>query len=338
MQFIGDNEELIGHERYPNFSLEQFFAENSIAWKTYDSGDHKELSINCPSCQERGEDSPDRKKKLWINTDKGTFYCYRCQWSGSFIRLIQKLTNASFRDTIRILRGDSLDPLDHLNLKLLVESHEPDNMESELPEIELPYGYEPIEGPHEYLEKRGIPWKYAAQHEWGVSVAGYTKDRIIVPIFMDGKVVFWQARATWESEEDDFKKVLNPKGVSARSVLYNYDIAKNYETVILVEGFMDAAKTGPDAMATNGKNLHPQQVEWLIKAGVRSVVLMWDSDAWSDGRGKKPCSIQRATELLRTFGLSVKCAKLPVNRDPGSFAYRSKVLRRYIEAAKEPVW
>lgn len=334
-RFIGDNEEFIGHERYPNFSLEQFFVENSIEWKSYDSGDHKELSINCPCCTERGEDTPDTKKKLWINVDKGTFYCYRCQWSGSFVRLIQKLSNTGFRDTIRILRGDALDPMEHMNLKLLVEAPEADTSEDELKELELPYGYEPIEGPHAYLEKRGIPWKYAAEHEWGVSAAGFTKDRIIVPTFMEGKLVFWQARLAREPNKDE-KKVLNPKGVSARHVLYNYDVAKNYETIVVVEGFMDAAKVGPFAVATNGKTVHPQQVTHLMNTKAKRIVVMYDRDTWFDAKGKKPCSMQKAVETLRVSGLEILAVKMPDERDPGDYEFRSKELLKMIKNAKIP--
>lgn len=345
MKFLGDDEELIGGERYPNFSLEQFLAEHDIAWKVYESGDHAEVSVNCPSCTERGEDTPDNKKKLWINQDKGTFYCYRCQWSGSFVRLVQKLTNSSFGNAIRILKGTSLDPMEHLNLKLIVEKAEVDGVDLELREVELPYGYEPIEGPQPYLEKRGIPWQYAARNEWGFSVAGFTKDRIVVPTFMEGKLVFWQARATWEEgdrEEDEFKKVLNPKGVSARSVLYNYDKAREFKEIIITEGFVDAVKVGPDAVATNGKNIHPQQIEWLLKTEAKSVVLLWDLDAWTDEKQMKdkfkPSSIQKATELLRAYGLTVRAAKLNAGKDPGSFPYHCKTLRNIIDTAKEPVF
>lgn len=327
-------------ERYPNFNAEGFLHDREIEYRVHSSGDHEEIAFNCPACMERGEPSPDHKMKLWLNTDKGTFYCYRCQWTGSLIKLVQKVANCDFISAIRIVKGRKLSPFEHLDLKLHVESFEPDEVEDEIPELELPYGYEPIEGPHPYLEKRGIPWKYAAQNDWGVSVAGFTKNRLIVPTFMDGRLVFWQARATWESEDEDFKKVLNPKGVSARSVLYNYDVAKKYKEIVVVEGFMDAAKVGPDAVATNGKVIHPQQCEWLKETSAKSIILAWDADAWTDGRkhkgGKKPCSMEAATSLLRSYGFNVRCAKLPEGRDPGSFDFESPELRDIINKATVP--
>ena len=190
MKFFGDDQNHF-NAKYPNFDIEAFLTENDREWKLYDSETHTEIAINCPSCMERGEPRPDDKKKLWINPEKGTFYCYRCQWAGSFVKLIMKLANAPMETALRILRGSLLDPFEHMDLRLHIEKidiHDEDQDE-ELREVELPYGYEPIEGPHPYLEKRGIPWEYARDHDWGIGAAGFTKNRIIVPMFMDGRLV-----------------------------------------------------------------------------------------------------------------------------------------------------
>jgi hypothetical protein len=329
--------------RYPNFDFESYLTEKDVEFKIMDSGDHKEWALNCPSCMDRGEPSHDIHKKLWVNVQKGEFHCYRCKWSGPMTRLIEKMSNIPFGETMKVLRGEQLDPLDALNLKLYEEHYDFDEDEDDLHEIEMPYGYIPIEGPHPYLNKRGIPWKYAANHDWGFSKAGYTKDRIIVPTIMEGKVVYWQARATWEEPGNkDFKKVLNPKGVSAKSILYNYDIAKTHETIVIVEGFIDAVKTGPNAMATNGKRLHAEQVEWLRKTGAQRIIMCWDLDSWTDGKRNKegdlvkPCSMRRAVDQLRVYFKDIRCVKMPKGRDPGSYPYRSEELQRLIKTSKKP--
>lgn len=342
MKFL-DEIEIGSIKRYANFNFEGFLTEHSLEWRVYDSEDHKEFAINCPECINRGEPHPDTKQKLWINTETGFFNCYRCGWAGSFLRLIQNLANCRFEEAIRILRGKSVDEVGNLKLVLHHEHAEKQEQEEELREIDLPYGYQPIDHPHPYLEKRGVPLEYAIRNDWGISTAGYTKDRIIVPTFMNQRLVFWQARATWESDDSDFKKVLNPKGASARAILYNYDTAKEFQDVVIVEGFMDSVKAGPNSMATNGKRLHPHQAEWLMRAGIKTITLAWDADAWTDARvhkktGKliKPCSIKQATDLLRSYGFKVKAVKFPPKRDPGSFRYNSKKLAQILADAKEP--
>lgn len=329
-------------KQYPNFELERFLHENFDAVKTNDSGDHIEFSVNCPCCHERGEPTQDTHKKLWINNTTGVFYCYRCQWDGSIIRLVQKVMNIDFTKTLKILKGDSVSQLEIMNMKLVLEARDLDRGAEELPEVDLPYGYNPIDGPHEYLAERGVPVSYAMRHEWGFSDAGYTKNRIIVPFFMENNLVFWQARATWsEPKNKDFKKVLNPSGLSVKcGILYNYDHAKEFKQIVITEGFMDALKVGPDAVATNGKNLHERQCEYLQKTNAKEIVLLWDRDAWTDGARKKDkmCSIERATKLLRSYSFIVKAFKMPEGRDPGSYKYKSKLLREMVESAKEPLF
>jgi len=329
--------------RYPGFDFASYLEEKDLEFRKMDSGDHVEWAINCPSCVDHGEPTPDMAKKLWVNLEIGKFHCYRCKWSGPLTRLVEKLSNVQFPEALKILRGEALDPMEHLNLKLYEETYDFSEDEEELHEIEMPYGYEPIEGPHPYLKQRDIPWRYARDHEWGISKAGFTKDRLIVPTFMEGRLVYWQARATWETTKKE-RKVLNPKGVSARGVLFNYDIAKKHDVVVLTEGFIDAVKVGEHAMATNGKKLHAEQLEWLKETRAKKIILAYDNDAWTDAKRRKgtdeladgaSCSIKKAVDLLRVY-FRVKVARFPDGRDAGSYPYQSDDLRRILKAAKTP--
>lgn len=331
-----------GINRYPNFDIGSFFETHGVEWSLNNSGDHVEVALNCPKCVEHGEPTPDTNKKCWVNFTKGAFHCYRCKWSGSIVKLVQGIANTSFEEAIKILvNADDLDPLGHLKLSLVNETYDMNDTGYELKSVDLPYGYRPIEGPEEYLTERGIPWKYAERHDWGYGDAGYCKDRIIVPYFMKGHLVYWQARATWQGKGKEFKKVFNPKGISAKGILYNYDVASEYEEIIITEGFIDAVKVGPDAVSTNGKRLHPEQAEFIKASGCKSVIMAWDSDSWTDGTEKtkarraKRCSMQQAVDLLRDYEIKVRCAKLPEGRDPGSYRYLSPRLRAILNAAKE---
>jgi len=335
-------------DRFPNFDLKSFLSEKNIEFKIHDSDDHREYAICCPECSNRGEPRNDTKYRLWINSKNGMFYCYNCDWTGPLPRFIQAIEGVDYEKAIRILRGELLDPLEHLHITLDAGSKgwyeeviQPDQIE--LKELEFPFGYRLIEGPHPYLEKRGIPWEFAMNNEWGISDVGYCKGRLIVPTFMEDKMVFWQARATWDGYKKDFKKVLNPKGVSARSVLYNYDTAKKFETIVLTEGFVDAAKVGDNAMATNGKNLHPQQVEWLRKTNAKEIIIMWDADSWEDakyfrtgpkkGKIKRQASILEAADMLKVF-FKVRLVKLPGGIDPGKLPFKHSVFNKLISKAQ----
>ena len=345
MPFIEDASD----HRFPNFDLETFLNSKKMEFKVHDSDSHKEVAINCPECMNRGEPRLDTKYRLWINSQTGLFFCYNCDWTGPLPRFVQTIEKVNYDQAIRILRGDLLDPFEHLHITL--DSGLPGWFEevgelakSELKEVEFPFGYAQINGPHPYLEKRGIPWQHAESNDWGISQVGYCKNRLVVPTFMNNKMVFWQARAMWDGKEKDFKKVLNPKGVSAKSVLYNYDHAKQFKQVILVEGFVDAVKVGENAMATNGKNLHSQQVEWLRKSEAEEVVIMWDADAWSDqkyhrsgklkGKLKHESSILQAADMLKVY-FDVRLARLPKGIDPGKIPLHHPIFKKIIQKAKK---
>jgi len=324
-----EDEDIFQKERYPNFNLKEYLVDNDFEYRSYEADGHEELATNCPMCIERGETTADVKRKLWINAEEGKYFCYRCKWSGNLVWFIRKISNTNIEGAYKILRGTILDPLDHLSLKLFSEDVVWIEEDVELRPIDLPYGYRKLNESHEYMKGRKVPFEHAEKNDWGIGVAGFCKDRLIVPTFMEDQLVFWQARATWESDDKEFRKVLNPQGVSARKVLYNYDEAKSHEVIYITEGFMDCCKVGENAVATNGKNLHPEQVAWLEKTNAKTVILAWDYDSWTDGTKRKPSSIQKASDMLK-MKFSVKAVKFPKGRDAGSYASNSPELKNIL--------
>lgn len=336
----GPGQAFFGDTRYPNFVIGEYFDELGISYRTHESGEHTEYAINCPKCMDRGEKRADVKYRLWLNDKTAYFHCFNCDWGGLLPWMVKHLSNVTYQDAIKILMGKQFDSLDRMNFRLFDEKIEAESDISQLKELKFPYGYNLISGPVPYLEERGVPWEWARDNDWGVGMGGFCDGRLIVPTYMEDRLVFWQGRAMWKDEENPkFKKVLNPSNVSAKPILYNFDKAKGFETVVIAEGFMDAAKIGDDAVATNGKRIHPEQIEYLVGAGVRNVVLMWDWDAWLDSRKHKgevkPSSVERAVGALKV-AFNVKVVKMPDERDPGDYiGFPPTGLRRMIEGAKE---
>ena len=73
-----------------------------------------------------------------------------------------------------------------------------------------------------------------------------------------------------------------------------------------------------------------------------SLLPPWDADAWTDERKKKdgtaikPCSMKRATDLLRSYSFEVKAVLMPPGRDPGSYPFGSPELKDILALAKTP--
>jgi len=234
---------------------------------------------------------------------------------------------------LRILGGSAPNALEHLAYKLFDEEFEEDEEEAVYKEVDLPFGFTPFDRTRnlfsEYLKSRGIPLSYAIEHGWGYTERGFYKNRIIVPSYVNDVIIHWQARDVLEDHHPDwgteeYRKVRNPRGLSANKVLYNYDGAKECETVALCEGFVDACKIGEFAMATNGKFLHDAQIDLLMKTNAKTIVMCWDWDAYHDEAMKhgklKPSSAKRAEKKLAAY-FEVKHFAFPEDRDAGSYKY-----------------
>jgi DNA primase len=98
--------------------------------------------------------------------------------------------------------------------------------------------------------------------------------------------------------------LLNLGYVSDRLALFN-------RRCLLVEGPVDCAHAWPDAVASWGKKISPQQIELLIRAGVQGLDLCWDSDASAE--------MMRVSPILADL-FDLRIVTLPPGRDPGDLS------------------
>jgi len=307
---------------YPNFDFPMFLNNNGLSYKNYE----KEISINCPFCSVYGK-TPDTEKKLWINSEKSLFLCYRCDAKGPVQRLISAIKRIPQDEALKILQGDETRSWNFLRSNLIIPRYAPDLEELNLKEIDLPYDYVPFKqgDQSDYLSSRNIPMDYAVANSWGYSETGYTKGRLIVPFFDDeGKICFYQCRKMGELAEGE-KKTLNPKGVSSKKIFYNLNKIEDNKIVYLVEGFVDAAKVeslGLCALATNGKTIGVEQIRLLKRTKVEKIVVAFDLDAYEN-------SVKVGRDL-ESFDYEVRVVQMPDSRDAGDYPWESEELRNLL--------
>lgn len=141
----------------------------------------------------------------------------------------------------------------------------------------------------------------------------YVAGRIVIPIYMNGKPMGWQARhvGSLTREEQKFRaKYLSMPGMRKTEVLYNYDRAKLHQAVCICEGPTDVWRVGPSAVALFGKNMSETQKQLIASTwGHGTVIVLLDGDAGEAG--------QKVYDALGGLVQRRVLVKLPDGKDPG---------------------
>lgn len=156
---------------------------------------------------------------------------------------------------------------------------------------------------YQYLLSRGLdPQRLGQDYDVSYCLSAdpefaQVASRLIIPIYMRGTLVGWQARPPFDT---DWKMARLPKyyncpRTNKRLMLYGFDNARTLPYCIVVEGVTDVWAIGAGAVALLGKIMSPQQFE-LILGNWKAAVVILDSDAHKEIEhirqlcdGRMPC-------------------------------------------------
>jgi len=121
-------------------------------------------------------------------------------------------------------------------------------------------------------------------------------------------------------------------GMRRRQILYNYDNAKQYSFVVVVEGPTDAHRVGGPCVALLGKSISAPQREMLIKTWVgKPILFMLDPEAHEEMQGLVyEIAMERRTAPV--IGIT-----LPEGADPGEWDTAALWNYIYAQAAAQRV-
>jgi hypothetical protein len=189
-----------------------------------------------------------------------------------------------------------------------------------------------------YLSSRGFVTdrlsKFYHLHYCLSSKYRLARDRIIIPVEDGGEIRGWQARyigdLDWKAKNTPPKYFTVP-GMRRSRLLYNFDKAKQYKTLVLCEGPSDVWAFGPMAACIFGSHVTGTQALRIEKAFADySVVLLLDPEAMSSDH------VTRLTDDWKQgkFDGGFAPVVLPAGEDPGSLS--REVLRRYVRDNARP--
>jgi len=137
----------------------------------------------------------------------------------------------------------------------------------------------------QYLLGRGISPQVVGER-YDVSYCNESSEfpavvgKMIIPIYMDGQMVGWQARPPYDI---DWKAAGQPKyynrpRTNKRLMLYGADMAKSLPFCIIVEGVTDVWAVGSGAVSLLGKDMSYVQAGLIIENWQAAVIAL-DADA-----------------------------------------------------------
>jgi len=270
-----------------------------------------EYVVDCPFCG-------DKKQNLSINPYRMLVHCWRCNYGSNVWGLFKRCGIPFFikEDTSFVGFKKGILSGNLYNMK-------DDNMSKKvmLPRgsIQLwknwhnPQYYEVVQ----YLKNRNVSYYDVMSYNIYYTDDGIYTRRVIVPIYDNGVLVCFVARTI---DSDNKKKYLNASGVKLKKVgiLFNIDMAFNFNPIILTEGVFDAIAVGDDAVALLGTSMTHEQINRIVDLH-KDVIVCLDGDA-------RPHTYDYAKSLYDN-GVNVRICVLPRNEDPSSLGVTDKTVK-----------
>jgi len=230
------------------------------------------IGIDCVFCG-------DTVGHLGIHYERGnSFVCWMCHEGGDAITLIQELEGIGFnaaRERREEYPGSVAEK----------RKREPKHYGSLLPE-----GFERIEAGNEPLPvrkwfgRRNFDLGLCQEHGLGWVRYGDYQLRLIIPVYLDGEVVSFQAADVTGRARIPYLDCPEDRAVVPnKHLLYGLDDVG--DQVILVEGVTDKWRMGQDAVALFGKNWNMKQLCLLYdRCKGKKLKVLLDLDAMREGK------------------------------------------------------
>ena len=207
-----------------------------------------EIILHCPKCD---HNTP----KLYINIEMSVFNCFHCGFKGKikqlykYPELISQLENQISLAEFAKLK--SFRPLDIKNVDVLEDLN---------PVREISY-----EDPqYDYLLSRGFTEDLINIYRPLVSLNPIYKDRVILPIIENDKIIWFTARSLDPKSKLKYK---NPSAVSRKNIVFKSKVPENvlFSTdCVICEGVFDCFKI-PNAVSLLGKTISAENQTNLLE-------------------------------------------------------------------------
>lgn len=233
------------------------------------------VNINCLYCNDSGH-------HLGINLTSKMFSCWICRESGSIISLLQRSEKISKRESVELVKKF---------LTGKVVEYEYKSSSNKQIDVSLPSHIlkSPLPIHTKYLRERGFEPKQLEAF-FDISYTGQIskyrsserivdfKYRIIIPIFINGKLVNFTARDVTGQAEEKYKNCpTDDSAITTKDAIYGYDNIVDGVAAI-VEGPTDVWRLGPGALGLFGIKYTRHQLNLLYRKKLKKAVVFFDNE------------------------------------------------------------
>lgn len=239
----------------------------------------------CPLCGDSKKNP--RKKRFhldWHNGNPG-YHCFNCGEKGPFLKLyaiVKGISEEQARKELFKYDSDRMkksltkkrDTIEAIEVKVNSYNYILEDCISE-------YSSKSVlsTSAHKILKdfrhERQIPKEYKLYY----SITGRYKNRIIVPVFKGGVMIYFQGRRIPGSPIEP--KYLNPS-TEKQVIIHNEELFERDKYIIVTEGLIDAFMVGNQGTSCLGKEINPEFLKKLFSLTDKGVIIALDND--EDGK------------------------------------------------------
>ncbi len=286
-----------------------FVYENLSKVSVSKSGTH--FHTRCPLCGDSKKSQSKKRFHLDYNNSQPFFHCFNCEESGSFLELYSKIKCISIAETKKQLF--KYDP------DYLVQQLSPKKKEKIIEEIQYEshnYILNDCIGVHsitsgfiesqykqllmKFIKDRKIPQDIPIF----IAYKGDYKNRIILPIYENGDIVYFQGRALDETSYNE--KYKNPT-LQKGTIILNKDKFDRNKYIIATEGLIDAFMVGNQGTSCLGAYVNEWFINSLLLLTDKGVILALDNDEAGKKSIKKILKDEKWSHKVLYFFMSKKC-------------------------------
>jgi len=226
--------------------------------KVTTSASGSKFHCRCPICGD-SDKSPNKKRfHLEYMDDNCRYNCFNCNQSGDFYGLYSYITGVDRREVWKKFHTYDTKSIKNVWKKRKIEEPKIETSKENLNWIRdrcVFVGDDPSKLGFIQLKYQTILKRFIEERKINIDVYictnGLYKDRIVIPVFENGDIVYFQARSI---HDDVSNKYLNPT-VEKQNIIFNKDNFIKDDPIFITEGLIDAMSVNSNSTCCLGKTI-----------------------------------------------------------------------------------